>query len=54
MTAESIAADLLPVLNDNDIKVRQNIYEALLLKEFDRNIDFKLEAEEPNNNFKEN
>jgi len=30
MTAESIAADLLPVLNDNDIKVRQNIYEALL------------------------
>jgi len=32
----------------------RNIYKALLLKEFDRSIDFKLKAEERNNNFKEN
>ena len=32
----------------------KSIYKALLLKEFDRSIDFKLRAEERNNNFKEN
>ena len=32
----------------------KNIYKALLLKEFDQNIDSKLKAEERNNNFKEN
>ena len=32
----------------------KNIYKALLHKEFDRSVDFKLKAEERNNNFKEN